>query len=141
MRKLLFRGLLALVGLATVYLALIYGASESGEVVQLVTQDQQGHKTTTRLWVADADDAMWLRADQGSAWYQRLITHDRENPALLIRDEQSIAVFALAEPQRIGWLNQRMAAKYGRSDSLVAVLVGSPEQGIAVRLVAVDGLD
>lgn len=129
------RGMAVVFGLIAIYLALIYAASESGEVVQLVTKDEQGQKITTRLWVADADGAMWLRADQGSGWYRRLITHDTQNPATLIREGRRYSIVAKAEPQRIAGLNRLMADKYGFGDTVVATLAGSPENGIAVRLV------
>jgi hypothetical protein len=129
------RGLAAVLGLIVIYLALIYAASESGEVVQLVTQDSQGQEATTRLWVAEDDGSMWLRADQGSGWYQRLITHDAQNPAKVIRGDQRYEVVAKAEHVQIARLNALMAEKYGLGDSVVAALAGSPENGVAVRLV------
>ena len=55
------RGLVLLIALAAIYLGLVYGASESGEVVQLISADQQGEQVTTRLWVADDDGAMASR--------------------------------------------------------------------------------
>ena len=135
MLRMIGRGLVAVLGLIVIYLALIYAASESGEVVQLVTQDSQGQEATTRLWVAEDDGSMWLRADQGSGWYQRLITHDAQNPATLIRGDQRYEVVAKAEPVQIARLNTLMAEKYGLGDSVVAALAGSPENGVAVRLV------
>lgn len=129
------RGLAAMFGLIVVYLALIYAASESGEVVQLVTQDSQGQEATTRLWVADDDGSMWLRASQDSVWYQRLITHDAQNPAVLIRGDQTYEVVAGAEPRRLAQLNTLMAEKYGLGDSVVGALAGSPENSVAVRLI------
>jgi hypothetical protein len=41
----------------------------------------------------------------------------------------------LPEPQRIADINQLMADKYGMGDTLVGILAGSPEAGIAVRVV------
>jgi len=133
------RGLVLLIVLAAIYLGLVYGASESGEVVQLISADQQGEQVTTRLWVADDDGAMWLRADKGSGWYQRLVRHDQADPAILIRGERRYSVFAVPEPQTIGRLNQLMADKYGLGDRVVALLAGSPDEGIAVRLVLTRG--
>ena len=79
----LIRGLGAFFALIVVYLALMFGASESGEVVELITQDANGEQFTTRLWVADHDDAIWLRADSGSGWYHRLVQHDAQRHAVL----------------------------------------------------------
>ena len=132
----LFKGLGAVIGVLVLYLVLVFGASESGEVVQLVTQDAQGEAVTTRLWVADTDGAMWLRAGEGtSGWYQRLMAHGVDSPATLIRGDQTYAITASAEPQRIAEINQLMADKYGLGDTLVGILAGSPEAGIAVRVV------
>ena len=132
----LYKGLGAVIGVLVLYLVLVFGASESGEVVQLATQDAQGEAVTTRLWVADTDGAMWLRAGEGtSAWYQRLMAHGVDSPATLIRGDQTYAITASAEPQRIAEINQLMADKYGLGDTLVGILAGSPEAGIAVRVV------
>jgi hypothetical protein len=135
MINVLKRGVALIIGLSVIYLVLIYGASESGEVVQLITADQQGEEVTTRLWVADYEESMWLRADQSSGWYQRLILHDPTDPAILIRGAQRYSVYAVPEPQTIGELNQLMADKYGLGDRVVALLMGSPDAGVAVRLV------
>ena len=132
----LFKGLGAVIGVLVLYLVLVFGASESGEVVQLVAQDAQGEAVTTRLWVADTDGAMWLRAGEGtSGWYQRLMAHGVDSPATLIRGDQTYAITASPEPQRIAEINQLMADKYGLGDTLVGILAGSPEAGIAVRVV------
>ena len=132
----LYKGLGAVIGVAVLYLVLVFGASESGEVVQLVTQDAQGDAVTTRLWVVDTDGDMWLRAGDGtSGWYQRLTAHGMDSPATLIRGDQTYAIIALPEPQRIADINQLMADKYGMGDTLVGILAGSPESGIAVRAV------
>ena len=132
----LFKGLGAVIGVLVLYLVLVFGASESGEVVQLVAQDAQGEAVTTRLWVADTDGAMWLRAGEGtSGWYQRLMAHGVDSPATLIRGDQTYAITASPEPQRIAEINQLMADKYGLGDTFVGILAGSPEAGIAVRVV------
>lgn len=132
----LYKGLAAVVGVFVLYLVLVFGASESGEVVQLVTEDAQGEAVTTRLWVVDTDGDMWLRAGDGtSGWYQRLTAHGTDSPATLIRGDVSYAVTALPEPQRIAQINQLMAHKYGMGDTLVGILAGSPESGIPVRVV------
>ena len=93
----LYKGLGAVIGVLVLYLVLVFGASESGEVVQLATEDAQGEAVTTRLWVADTDGAMWLRAGDGtSGWYQRLTAHSADNPATLIRGDHTYAITAIA---------------------------------------------
>ena len=42
----LYKGLGAVIGVLVLYLVLVFGASESGEVVQLVTEDAQGEAVT-----------------------------------------------------------------------------------------------
>ena len=93
------QGLGTAIGVVVLYLVLVFGASESGEVVQLVTEDAQGEAVTTRLWVADTDGAMWLRAGDGtSGWYQRLTAHSAHSPATLIRGDHTYAITASPEP-------------------------------------------
>lgn len=131
-----YKGLGTAIGVVVLYLVLVFGASESGEVVQLVTRDAQGEAVTTRLWVADTDGAMWLRAGDGaSGWYQRLTAHSAHSPATLIRGEDTYLITAIPEPQRIAEINQLMADKYGLGDMLIGILAGSPASGIAVRVV------
>ena len=55
--------------------------------------------------------------------------------AAAIRGDQRYEVVAKAEPLQIARLNALMAEKYGLGDSVVAALAGSPENGVAVRLV------
>ena len=131
-----YKGLGTAIGVVVLYLVLVFGASESGEVVQLVTRDAQGEAVTTRLWVADTDGAMWLRAGDGApGWYQRLTAHSAHSPATLIRGENTYLITAIPEPQRIAEINQLMADKYGLGDMLIGILAGSPASGIAVRVV------
>ena len=128
-----------IVGLVVIYLALMFGASESGEVVQLVTHDADGESVTTRLWVGDYEGTMWLRADAGSGWYQRLLQHDSQRPAQLIRNEQSYSITATPQPQAIDKLNVLMTEKYGLADIIVGALGGgASESGIAVRVQMID---
>ena len=73
----LLKKILLMVVLAPfIYFGLIMLASESGEVVVLESQDDQGEVQSTRLWVVDHDGSMWLRAgDDQSGWYQRLMNN------------------------------------------------------------------
>ena len=106
----LIRGLGAFFALIVVYLVLMFGASESGEVVELITEDANGEQFTTRLWVADHDGAMWLRADSGSGWYQRLVQHDAQRPATLLRGDATYSITRTSYPEMVKTLDTLMAS-------------------------------
>ena len=80
--------LLMVVLVPFIYFGLIMLASESGEVVVLESQDDQGELQSTRLWVVDHDGSMWLRAGDGqSGWYQRLMTNVQAGQAVYVTRE------------------------------------------------------
>ena len=131
----LIRGLGAFFALIVVYLALMFGASESGEVVKLITQDANGEQFTTRLWIADHDGAMWLRADKGSGWYQRLVQHDAQRPATLLRGDATYSITCTSYSEMVKTLYTLMASKYGLGDTILGALGGSAlATGIAVKV-------
>ena len=135
----LIRGFGAFFALIVVYLALMFGASESGEVVELITQDANGEHVTTRLWVADHDGAMWLRADLGSGWYQRLVQHDAQRPATLLRGDATYLITSTSYPEMVKTLDALMASKYGLGDTIVGALGGGASAtGIAVKVQLID---
>ena len=135
----LIRGLGAFFALIAVYLVLMFGASESGEVVELITQDANGEQFTTRLWVADHDGAMWLRADSGSGWYQRLVQHDAQRPATLLRGDATYLITSTSYPEMVKTLDTLMASKYGLGDTIVGALGGGASAtGIAVKVQLID---
>ena len=129
------RGLGAFFALIVVYLAFMFGVSERGEVVELITQDANGEQFTTRLWIADHDDAMWLRADKGSRWYQRLVQHDAQRPATLLSGEATYSITSTSYPEVVKTLDILMASKYGLGDTIVGALGGGASAtGIAVKV-------
>ena len=131
----LIRGLGAFFALIVVYLGLMFGASESGEVVELITQDANGEQFTTRLWVAEHDGAMWLRADSGSGCYQRLVQHDAQRPETLLSGEATYSITSTSYPDVVKTLDILMASKYGLGDTIVGALGGSAlATGIAVKV-------
>ena len=135
----LIRGLGAFFALIVVYLALMFGASESGEVVELITQDANGEQFTTRLWIADHDGAMWLRADSGSGWYQRLVQHDAQRPATLLRGDATYSITSTSSPEMVKTLDTLMASKYGLGDTIVDALGGSAlATGIAIKILPIE---
>ena len=135
----LIRGLGAFFALIVVYLVLMFGASESGEVVELITQDANGEQVATRLWVADHDGAMWLRADLGSGWYQRLVQHDAQQTATLLRGDAAYLITSTSCPEMVKTLDTLMASKYGLGDTIVGALGGGASAtGIAVKVQAIE---
>ena len=135
----LIRGFGAFFALIVVYLALMFGASESGEVVELITQDANGEQVATRLWVADHDGAMWLRADLGSGWYQRLVQHDAQQTATLLRGDAAYLITSTSCPEIVKTLDTLMASKYRLGDTIVGALGGGASAtGIAVKVQVIE---
>ena len=135
----LIRGLGAFFVLIVVYLAFMFGVSERGEVVELITQDANGEQFTTRLWIADLDGAMWLRADSGSGWYQRLVQHDAQRPATLLRGDATYSITSTSYPEMVKTLDTLMASKYGLGGTIVDALGGSAlATGIAVKVLPIE---
>lgn len=135
----LIRGLGAFFALIVVYLAFMFGVSERGEVVELTTQDANGEQFTTRLWIADLDGAMWLRADSGSGWYQRLVQHNAQRPATLLRCDATYSITSTSYPEMVKTLDTLMASKYGLGGTIVDALGGSAlATGIAVKVLPIE---
>ena len=135
----LIRGLGAFFALIVVYLAFMFGVFERGEVVELITQDANGEQFTTRLWIADLDGAMWLRADSGSGWYQRLVQHDAQRPATLLRGDATYSITSTSYPEMVKTLDTLMASKYGLGGTIVDALGGSAlATGIAVKVLPIE---
>lgn len=135
----LIRGLGAFFALIVVYLAFMFGVSERGEVVELITQDANGEQFTTRLWIADLDGAMWLRADSGSGWYQRLVQHNAQRPATLLRGDATYSITSTSYPEMVKTLDTLMASKYGLGGTIVDALGGSAlATGIAVKVLPIE---
>ena len=133
------RGLGAFFALIVVYLALMFGASDGGEVVELITQDANGEQFTTRFWIADHDGAMWLRANSGSGWYQRLVQHDAQRPATLLRGDATYSITSTSYPEMVKTLDTLMTSKYGLGGTIVDALGGSAlATGIAAKVLPIE---
>jgi len=128
--------LAVLMTVAAVFFGLQIAASETGEVVVLHTTSA-GEQFSTRLWVVDHDGAEWLRSGGGSAsgWYGRLLA---EPQVELERGSVRRRYLATAEPAMAGPINELMQAKYGWRDDVVAVLAGSRDDAVAIRLTPAD---
>lgn len=112
--------------------------SESGEVVVLESQDNQGELQSTRLWVVDHDGSMWLRAgDDESGWYQRLIRNVEADQAVYVtRNGERFSPSVVSDPSQAAAVNGLMANKYGVSNDAISFLMGNDgrQDAIAVRL-------
>ena len=121
-----------------IYFGLIMLASESGEVVVLESQDDQGELRSTRLWVVDHDGSMWLRAgDDQSGWYQRLMTNVQAGQAVYVtREGDRFSPSVVSDPSQAAAVNALMAEKYGVSNDAISFLMGEDgrQDAIAVRL-------
>ena len=121
-----------------IYFGLIMLVSESGEVVVLESQDNQGELQSTRLWVVDHDGSMWLRAgDDESGWYQRLIRNVEADQAVYVtRNGERFSPSVVSDPSQAAAVNGLMANKYGVSNDAISFLMGDDgrQNAIAVRL-------
>ena len=106
-------GLLAFV--AAVALAGDFG----GEVVKLTTSTDGGARHTTKLWVVDDHDQVWVRAGTPSAeWFGRLKARPRVS---LERNGESSDYRAVVVPKQRERINRLMAERYGWADWLIGV--------------------
>ena len=122
--------------LAGIAVALLISASfwfDEGEVVTLITTDENGHEFETGLWIVDLDGVPYLRAESTDAvWLQRI----RGRPDVqLDRTGRRVGYRALpidADDTRDS-VSRAMAEKYGRLDRAVA-LIRDDRHSVPVRL-------
>ncbi len=108
--------------LAVLPFALMFVASESGEVVVLSALDADGKPQETRLWVVDLNGYQYLRAgDPTSGWYARIRANGRVG---LQRGDTRAAYNAIAEPGIRDTVNDLVRAKYGLADQYISALLG-----------------
>lgn len=117
-------------------LALLMGitqmvASERIEVIELATNDEAGEEKVTRLWIVDHDDHLYLRGDNDSGWYQRVLASEE---VTITRGEQTANYTHTIRNENIATINGLMREKYTWGDQVITALVGSREQSNAVEL-------
>ena len=126
-----------MLGILMVIAIVVFGlqviASETGEVVVLYTAEH-GEESATRLWVVEHGGNLWLRSGGGgeSGWLQRV---SAEPQVALERDGVRRSYTATLEPDMAARINQLMQTKYGWRDDVVALLAGSRDDAVAIRLV------
>ena len=130
--KRLARFLAYAVAVVVVLVALLFAASESGEVVVLTSVDESGAFHETRVWIVDLDDGTYLRAgtaEQG--WLERV----RARPLVILeRGGEQREVRLVVATDMTAAVNAHMAHKYGVADMVVGALVPR-SNAVALRVV------
>jgi hypothetical protein len=120
---------LVLVGFAAVTLVALEGV----EVVRLRTTPPDGGARTTRIWVADADGAMWIE----SATPERPFLHDiATHPDVdLVRGARVLPMRAtvLAGDEGHRTIRRLLRARYGWADRWIGMLADT-SRSVAIRL-------
>ena len=120
------------VAVVVVLVALLFVASESGEVVVLTSVDAGGEFHDTRVWIVDTEDGTYLRAGTAeSAWLERVLA--RPQVTLERAGERREVRLILAEAMT-PTVNAHMAYKYGVADMVVGALVPR-SNAVALRVV------
>lgn len=109
---------------ACIAVALLASASfwlDEGEVVTLITTDENGHEFETGLWIVELDSVPYLcAASTGAAWLERI----RARPDVQL-DRAGRRIDYRAIPIDDGdtrdAVSRAMAEKYGRLDRAVAM--------------------
>ncbi len=122
--------LIGLVAFALVLVITEMVASESGEVVVLVTQNEAAERVETRLWVAEYGGNQFLRSSPGSGWYARV---QAQEFIRVQRDGVTKRYIATSEPDLLEDINEAMATKYGWADKYISVFADR-SSAIAIRL-------
>lgn len=135
MRRRFFGAVLVIAALFVAVGATLWIASESGEVVVLVTRDNEQTLHETRLWVIEDAGQLWLRAGVSSnAWLKRI----EDSPDIALRRggrEGRYRAHPSSDPATVKRINELMGRKYGLADRLIS-LMRDGDNAVAVRLVA-----
>jgi hypothetical protein len=112
-------------------LALLLAGDLGGEVVKLTTFDEIRTPFTTKVWIVDQGNTLWVRAGSPSAeWFWRL---SQRSGVELQRNGRATRYRAVPVKEATPGVNALMAAKYGWADWLIG-LVRSRDNAVAVRL-------
>ena len=125
--------MLALLGLATLFVLVTLVALEGQEVVVLRTSDTQGHARETRTWIADHEGALWIEAaNPEREFYHHIVA----NPEVELKRDGEWRRYhgvALATPEGHALIRGLLSRKYGWADRWVG-LIADTSRSIAVRL-------
>lgn len=123
----------ALVVLVIAFFAVVYLASESGEVATLRTRDASGQEHATRLWVVDQGGAEWVRTGHAEkGWFLRVVSNPQVEVERAGKTSARTAV-PVRDPEVVRAVNEEFTRKYGAADWIVG-LSGDPSKRIPVRL-------
>lgn len=124
--------------LGLVVVAVVLGASalDTGEVVQLVTEDGRHREHETPLWIVELDGATYLRSFcRESGWIDRL---ERQPHVTLLRGSEREELLALVvdDPRTRERVDSAMARKYGLAERLFrwVARLGGADDDLPVRL-------
>jgi hypothetical protein len=140
------RKLILLAGIAVALLTSISLWLDEGEVVRLITTDENGNEFETGLWIIELEGVAYLRAEsKDAAWIKRI----RERPDVQLdrtgrrADYRAIPI---GDDHTRDSVSRAMAVKYGQLDRAVALFrdyshslpvrlqVRSPEQTHTIGL-------
>ena len=134
--KVLYWLLGLVLGIPTLVMAVIYGASElGGEVVTLSRSDSDGDTSQVRIWVVDENGSSWIEhGDADSFW----ITQLSESPNIVLnRAGHDTHYTGTADRGSHDLYHRLRREKYGMSDQIIELL-GAPSvdecEGVPVRL-------
>ena len=127
-----------LIGIAIVYVVLMFSLSElGGEVVILVRPEADQSNKNIRVWIVDADNKSWIEhGDSESYWIQGLVN---DSGIFIIREGEEQKYLAFDDRDSHDVYHKLRREKYGLADKMLDILgfgATSKEncEGIPVRL-------
>jgi hypothetical protein len=106
------------VGYLTAAIVLAVLILDKGEIVRLVTQDTEGQRRDTDLWIVDVEGQAFFRAGNPRVdWLARL---ESGEPSYLERGGRMIEIETQVDPdpKLLARLNRAMTEKYGFADRI-----------------------
>ena len=126
----------AVLGLGLLFFLSQLAASESGEVVVLLSRGDDDSAHTTRIWIVDdAEGRSWIRGGKGGGWTDRVVAND-EVEVERGGERRPYRAIAVDEPETRRRISTLMREKYGWGDWWVAMTLFDPkrEGSLAVQL-------
>ena len=127
-----------LIGIAIVYVVLMFSLSElGGEVVILVRPEADQSNKNIRVWIVDADNKSWIEhGDSESYWIRGLID---DSGIFITREGEEQKYLAFDDRDSHDVYHKLRREKYGLADKMLDILsfgATSKEncEGIPVRL-------